>query len=795
MPRQPESDDATPETTAPPTVTGPAAGKAQTSPLSAGAPLPPPAGGATTPATGRAAAPSAPAPLPSRRARRAPMRGAIMPIIPADGRNSADTTGSSAVPPEAPADGPGTGTPAPAPTTRLTRVIAALYRLGLGGACAALLLWLLRNGPLVAPISLFSAANSQNGFYAASHIVAAMALAGAASGLWWLLSRYAAAPALGPAAAIALPLAALVVSTSHAVYPHDARYDLALALAFALFYLAAVAAMASDTGVPLGLLTVAVVATWLAVQGLQQFTSGQTTPTAWTGPDFASAIPIRISASLHNPNALAAALLLGIGAAAALAVGGRHLVWRVLGCIALVPLAAALPLTFSRGAYLGLAVAVGFAAIILPRGRRLRGLVPLLCVVLPIAAVAYKVPGVLFRVHGMSVQTGGDVSSRLFTWRDALAVWHLHPRWGAGPGGLQPLYAAHQPSGGTGTYVLIDVPGSADNDALQWLAETGWAGAALLGAGTLTALIVIARGLGRRGRDDAAAGAALLAALAGVFVQGLFEVTAYLLPIEAMLALAVAALTGLAGLGRPIRPSAVGRVLGVGVAIAGLGVANVLWQGWAPDVSFAAGWSQVQAAQPQAGLPDLRAAASGDTNSARNAAALGDAAVQAAYAASGAVRDGLAAEAATDLASALTINPWDGDTWAATAALLRLKADNDAVVCVQQAALQDFPYSPWYAAQLASDLTVAGLPGPARTDFAYAAALFPLQLAVYREYNGQTQPYYAQAQHLMDQGRQTWGAGPLPTKYVLPLDEATCTTALIAENLPADAYTRAIRGA
>ena len=665
------------------------------------------------------------------------------------------------------------------------RPLEVAVRVLLGAGCLALLAWLLRRGPLAAPISLFASVGSTNAFYSATHILAAMALAGAAAGLWAALSRRAALPALGPALLLTLPLAAQGLSSAHALYPHDARVDFATAAALALFCAALCAAVGRWGGALPALAALAAAGSWLAVAGLRQFAAGQPTPAAWTGPAFASAIPVRISASLHNPNALAAALLLSMAGAGGLAVGARSAVLRVLGLLALLPLAAALPLTFSRGAYLGLAVAVLAAAALLPPGRRLRGLVALLVVALAVLAVAYKVPGVLFRAHSISLQGGGDVSSRFFTWRDALAVWHLRQKFGVGPGGLEALFAAHQPAGGSGTYVLISVPSSADNDGLQWLAENGWIGAALLGAGLLCGLASIGRGLARSGPDARAAGAVVLACLLGLAVQGLFEVTAYLLPVEGLGALALAALLGLSGLAGP---RGLGRMLGLGLLTAGLVVAGALWQGWAPERTFAQGWTLVGQGRAAAARPLLREAAALDPSSARNVAAAGDAAVQAAYAAAPADRPPLAAEALSDLGTALRLDPWDGDTWSALAALLRLGAAPPAAACASQAALRDFPYSPWYALYLAADLTALGQASAARADQAYAARTIPLLLDFYREQGDQGQTYYAQAQTDLQQALASWSAAPLPAAPALPLAAGVCAAALRAAGLPGAPY-------
>lgn len=664
------------------------------------------------------------------------------------------------------------------------------------GACAlASLLWILRRGPLVAPIALFSAANSTNGFFSYAHILPLMALAGGLAGGLMLLSRRTDAPSPSAALAFALPLLALWAAEAHALYPHDARTDLEGLLATALLFFAFVAAVGTRGGIPAALFCLAAIGVWLALSGLRQFSAGQPTPVAWTGPAVAAIIPVRISATLRNPNVLGAALLLCIGGATGLAVGTRSVLLRLAGLVALLPMAAALPLTFSRAAYLGLFLCVFVTILAVPAERRSHALLAAACITLAAGLVALRVPGVLFRVHGISVQHGGDVASRFFTWHDALSVLHARPLLGAGPGGLEVLYAAHAPLGAHGTYTLIDVPGSADNDLLQWAAESGLVGTAALLFGIALLAWVTVRGLRRRGTDARAVGAALAAALLGVALQGGFEVTAFVLPVQALLCLTAAILIGAAGASGPVRPPWLGRGLGSVVALGALACAITLHAPWAAQQAFAQAWPLVESGHPAAALPGLEAAHAADPASERDAAAAGDAAVQAAYAAGAQPPASLLATARTDLSAALSLDPFDGDVWAATAALLRLRAPSPASACAQQAALKDFPYSPDFAAQLASDLRAVGHTAAARTDAAYAAWIFPLQLSVYREHGDQNTPYYRRAEATMRAGLAGWGTtSPLPHLPALPLPVADCVALLHAQGLPGAPFYRAMRG-
>jgi hypothetical protein len=185
----------------------------------------------------------------------------------------------------------------------------------------------------------------------------------------------------------------------------------------------------------------------------------------------------------------------------------------------------------------------------------------------------------------------------------------------------------------------------------------------------------------------------------------------------------------------------------------------------------------------------LGAAAAAAPGVERDAAAAADAAVQVAYAAGPHPPVAVVATARGDLGSALRLDPWDGDTWAATASLLRRNGTTTAAGCAEQAAAADNPGSPWNADQLASDLAALGHGAAARTDYGDAARLFPLQLQVYREYGDQSRPYAQEAQGDLQEAAAQWGSGPLPAEIALPLSASACAAALGAAGLPPAAYT------
>lgn len=666
-----------------------------------------------------------------------------------------------------------------------TRAIVGL--LGL-----AAVVWLVVRGPLVAPVSLFDGVGSLNAFYSTSHAVALGALAVAASLLGMAVCGKASIPASRFILGMALPLCAMGLATIMAVYPHDARIDLAVAATMCSLVGAFVFAIGPGDGEAIGpalaaLGLVAVLGCGLAFDGLRQFASGVPTGTAWTGV-FAQQIPIRVSATLHDPNALAALLLVGIAAACALAIAGRAVWVRLCGMALSVPMVTALLLTFSRAGWLGLAAMSLLAAVLLPRQARGWALVCFGVISSTVLVVGWNVPGVFFRAQTISVSGGGDVISRFFGWLTVLRVWRLHPLFGAGPGGLEALYAAHQRLGWHGTYVLIDIPGSADNDLLQWLSEEGLVGLLALGAGlSLACWAIVAALRGKRKRTVAGASvAAIVAALVlGLVVQGGLEVTAFLLPVEGVMAVVLAALTSASGACKAIRLEWRGRLAAAVLGCLALALAVGLHRTWLPERLFVQGWDMLARSPSRAGLALVERAAALDPSSERDLAAAGDGAVQIAYAVSPAARGPLEKTAVSYLGSALAVDPWDGNTWEAAAALFRLEGYTTVTACLQQAGIVTNPYDVWGVSALASDLRAIGQQGPGRTDAAYAAWLFPLELQVYAEHGAAVATVH-QAQALEASDQIGW-QGPLPRAPVFPLTLGDCEAPLVQAGFPAAA--------
>lgn len=224
----------------------------------------------------------------------------------------------------------------------------------------------------------------------------------------------------------------------------------------------------------------------------------------WMPQSIRTVVPARAVGTLGNPNTLAAAVNLLLWPMAFDYIGRRTLSRRWLQAGAIVGLWVVIFLTFSRGAWLGAAVALGLLMVqSAPQVRRRAGalLAVLALLVLLGPAGALLTPSAL----------GGALAGRLEIWRAALACFMEHPVLGAGPGAFR---GAVLP-GGMRTF-------HAHHMVLQILAEWGIIGAVPLVL-LLTRLVAQAVRLARDRRGEARFAAGLGAGLCAVMVQGMFD--------------------------------------------------------------------------------------------------------------------------------------------------------------------------------------------------------------------------------------------------------------------------------
>lgn len=517
----------------------------------------------------------------------------------------------------------------------------------------------------------------------------------------------------------------------------------------------------------------------LAVLAVRQFLVGTPTPVGWTGPNLAHLIPVRVTATLRNPNAYGSVCLLLLGMSAVLALGERRSL-RAIGLGALVLNTVALVLTFSRGAYVGLVALIVVAALLLGTERRRNTRAALAAVVLPYLLLAVLLPGVFRRTKTIVTGTSA-LATRLFTWHDVLRMFAARPLLGVGPGGINVLYPAFFALRTFATEVLVTIPGGADNDPLQWLVTTGIVGSCALAV----CLVIWWAAMHRRLRSRAMhagrirAVAPLIGALAAIAVQGLFETTAFLLPVELLGAVVLALLTVDAGLVRQQYRMTRYRS-GLVAGVLGLILALLLFRPWPGFSTYLQGWNQVVSGNVAAAIPDLSVAAASSPSNARYWAALGDAtAIESALETSKGtpLPSSFTASARTDLVRALRLDPFDSNTWLVAATWEAEEGSPLAAACAAQQAVRDNPYAAeatfWFAGEL--DKLGATYAQASRQNYGYTARLIPLVLEVLRQ-DGQTStsPGYATDKQILAQATATWGSGVLPTTPAEPLPTAQC---------------------
>jgi putative inorganic carbon (hco3(-)) transporter len=263
-----------------------------------------------------------------------------------------------------------------------------------------------------------------------------------------------------------------------------------------------------------------------SVIGLRQLYADTTELARWADPTSVAAGTVRIYSTLDNPNLLAGYLLPILPLALVASLRWRQPARRLFALAALVLGIAALVLTYSRGAWMGLVAAAAVVVVLLAiqQTRRWpplwRRLVPVLVLVGGAALLAVLVVQVEpLRVRVLSLLAGrGDSSNnfRINVWLTALDMIQARPWLGIGPGNdafnqIYPLY--QQPR--FNALSAYSIP-------LELAVEAGIPG---LVAGIGLVLASLRRGLAIWRRNTAMALPALgvLAVIAGLGVQGLTD--------------------------------------------------------------------------------------------------------------------------------------------------------------------------------------------------------------------------------------------------------------------------------
>jgi O-antigen ligase len=264
--------------------------------------------------------------------------------------------------------------------------------------------------------------------------------------------------------------------------------------------------------------------------------------------------PARARGAVGHPVVFGHQLLLFVSLAAGIAALARAPRWRLGALLAGLAGCAALAATFTRSAWIGLAVALA-TLFGLARPRWL----PALAVAL-VLAVALAPPA--YRARALSAFQPHDAGNleRTYMWRGGLAMFRDHPLTGVGLEDLKPIYDRYMPP------QAQERAGHLHSVPIQIAATMGVVGlvAFVLLYGSL--FVAAARGLGgtlARGGPAAGLRAGVVALLAGFLVAGLFEWNlgheALLYPLFTLVGMAWAARdwdAGEPGAGSPPAPSA-----------------------------------------------------------------------------------------------------------------------------------------------------------------------------------------------------------------------------------------------
>ena len=325
--------------------------------------------------------------------------------------------------------------------------------------------------------------------------------------------------------AVSFFLLVLVLLTFFSITPAGSLRDLGFHLAAFVVFLVCYNQLESREQLYRFLLFALLAALLVSLYGIYQFAAGVEVEAAWVDEDAHPLLRTRVFSFFGNPNVLAEYLLLFIPFGMALAWTARDLLKKLLFLGITGAMVLTLLLTFSRGGWLGLAVAV-FVFLLL-QDRRLLLALSLLALVLALAGTAFLPEVFLQRI--LTIGSPFDTSNiyRLLVWRESLLI--IGDYWSTGVGlghrAFQEIYPY---------YMLTrdKTPFHAHNTYLQLLVEMGVAGLLIF---LWFMVSTVKKGLKTlfSSRDPFLGGVivASLAALAGLLTQGLVENVLYLLKI------------------------------------------------------------------------------------------------------------------------------------------------------------------------------------------------------------------------------------------------------------------------
>ncbi|MBM0743373.1 IctB family putative bicarbonate transporter [Phormidium sp. CLA17] len=210
----------------------------------------------------------------------------------------------------------------------------------------------------------------------------------------------------------------------------------------------------------------------VSVYGLQQWFSGTAALATWVDPASPLSKTTRVYSYLGNPNLLAGYLIPAIAFSVAAVFVWQSWMQKALAAVMVVVNSVCLALTFSRGGWIGIVVAVGVLllllahwwSIYLPRFWRRWALPIVLGSAAVVVILAMLVVEPLRDRVGSMFAGRGDSSNnfRINVWLAVIEMIKDHPIWGIGPGNvafnkIYPLYMKARYSALSAYSILLEV--------------------------------------------------------------------------------------------------------------------------------------------------------------------------------------------------------------------------------------------------------------------------------------------------------------------------------------------------
>ena len=589
---------------------------------------------------------------------------------------------------------------------------------------------------------------------------ASLAIGAAACIRWLLGGRALPGAALVTLAAVA---ALCLLSIAHTANLYATREEIFLIVALAMLGLGLLMVLNDGVKTHVFLAGLVGVACWEALRGLSQYASGIATPAYWLSPRFADIIHTRVYGTLGGPNVLAGFLLFGIAGAAVLAMSLPVFLRPVAGAVLAVEVAA-LMLTYSRGGYAGLAAFVIVAALVLIPVRRRAWWVLLIVAVVGGAAIA-RLPAVGLRAQSLAPAQEDTVTSRRFIWRTAQRVWDAHRVWGTGLGTFNVVYSTYRPPDVLTTYAMLNIPGSAHDDYLQVLAETGTVGGGILGVALLWGLWRVGVRYRAGGEEDRAWLGCAVAAAAGVGVTSIVDENLYVITNLSMLVALAAVVASHAVRGRRLSLRFWQRLFVLPVALVFIALPPLLVPPVVATLLHNEASAQVAALRFPEAVETFRSALPLDPLNSVIPAYLGDLATdlyRRRLTTALGPWESMRNVAAAFYRQAIADNAWDAYP---RAELGRLRRDErrygEAVAALSEAVRLD-PYTPRYRLWLADALRLEGDHAAARRVYDEAARLYPVELVLIEHHEGRSGRYAASQAQLNEVQRALRDLGPVP---------------------------------